>query len=61
MRTKQKKNMVIASFRLPEDLLCHLKERVEEADLDFSKFIRHAVRREINSSKFLETGEKDYQ
>jgi len=53
-RLPQNKRIVVASLRLPEDLYQSIVGRVsmEAEDLDFSKFVRRAIRREMLHSGF---------
>ena len=50
----QNKHTVVASLRLPEVLYRSIVGRVsmEAEDLDFSKFVRRAIRREMLNSGF---------
>lgn len=50
----QNKRIIVASLRLPEDLYQSIVGRVsmEAEDLDFSKFVRRAIRREMLNSGF---------
>jgi len=53
-RLSRNKHIVVASLRLPEDLYRSIVGRVsmEAEDLDFSKFVRRAIRREMLNSEF---------
>lgn len=53
-RLFRNKRIVVASLRLPEDLYQSIVGRVsiEAEDLDFSKFVRRAIRREMLNSGF---------
>lgn len=53
-RLSQNKRIVVASLRLPKDLYQSIIGRVsiEAEDLDFSKFVRRAIRREMLNSGF---------
>ena len=50
----QDKQIVVASLRLPKDLYQAIVGRVSMGaeDLDFSKFVRRAIRREMLNSGF---------
>lgn len=50
----QKQRIIVASLRLPADLYGAIMARVSinAEDLDFSKFVRRAIRREIQNSGF---------
>jgi hypothetical protein len=52
-----KNNIVVACVRLPTDLYEAIMQRVSmhEEDLDFSKFVRRAIRREMKNSGFSPT------
>jgi len=47
---RQKKKAVTVSFRCPEDLFLRLTERIKEEDTDFSKLMRRAIKREMQSA-----------
>ena len=53
-RLSQNKRIVVASLRLPENLYQAIVGLVsmEAEDLDFSKFVRRAIRREMLNSGF---------
>lgn len=53
-RLSQKKHIVVASLRLPKELYQAIVGRVSMGaeDLDFSKFVRRAIRREMLNSGF---------
>lgn len=50
----QNRRIIVASLRIPEDLYEAIMRRVSinEEDLDFSKFVRRAIRREFQNSGF---------
>jgi hypothetical protein len=50
-----KNNLIVASLRLPADLHAAIMTKVsmEAEDLDFSKFVRRAIRHEFDNSKAL--------
>lgn len=43
----QTNKTVIATLRLPADLYALIRERVRTEDIDFSKYVRRAIRREM--------------
>jgi len=47
MRYRRPKKTVVAALRLPEDLYIRVMEEVESEDLDFSKFVRRAIRKDM--------------
>ena len=60
-RGKQKiSDQVLVGISVPADLRQAIMDRVSinEEDLDFSKFVRRAIRREIQNSGFGEQGEQ---
>ena len=55
MRKNPKKEIVVAAVRLPRTLYDSIMDRVhiDAEDIDFSKFVRRAIRREFENSGFV--------
>lgn len=44
---------IVAAVRIPKDIYILAMQRVHEEDLDFSKFVRRALRKELISAGIL--------
>lgn len=42
---------VTVSFRCPEDIYQHAEKQIAREDIDFSKFVRRALKRELANAK----------
>jgi hypothetical protein len=47
---RQKRTAVTVSFRCPEDIYRAAEAKTVREDIDFSKLVRRALKREINSA-----------
>lgn len=56
MRKPAQNQIVVAAIRLPRDLYEAIMARVhiDAEDIDFSKFVRRAIRREFENSGFAQ-------
>ncbi len=50
MRYRVKRKCVVAAVRIPEDLYIIAQRQMELEDLDFSKLVRRAIRKELAAS-----------
>ncbi|HEY8966608.1 MAG TPA: hypothetical protein VIM58_09200 [Candidatus Methylacidiphilales bacterium] len=58
MKTPNNKARTV-SFRCPEDLHGEAQRRIAEEGIDFSKFVRRAVRRQIEVPQQMGPGKKE--